>query len=56
MNDATIGGVEVKNALFASSANLTNPLLGLMLDFIGTLAFVVGNVDVYARNFSIASD
>ena len=55
VDNATVGSIEVENTLFAGGTNLANPLLGLMLDFVGALALIISNVNINASNLSIAS-
>ena len=40
----------------ASAANFGDPLLCLVLDFVSALTLIIGDIDVYASNFCIASN
>jgi hypothetical protein len=54
VNNATIGGIKVKNLFLTGAADFLDPLLCLALNLISALALIVGNIDVDASNLSVA--
>lgn len=56
MDDTAVGGVEVNRHRFASGADFFNPTLGTLGDTVGTLAFVVGDVNIDASDLGIFRD
>lgn len=56
VDDAAIGGVEVKLFGATSLANFANPAFGLLGDTVGALALVVGDVNIDAGKLSAMAD
>lgn len=54
VDGATVDSVEIEAERSAGGANATNPFQGLFLDALGLMAFVVGDIDADASQFSIA--
>ena len=56
MDDAAVGSVKIQSKGFASVADYFKPFFGTFSNAFGTLAFVVGDVDINAREFGVFRD
>ena len=56
VDDAAVGGVKFEDFFDTGFADFFDPFFSLVFEFVGALAFIIGDIDIYARNFGIAGD
>lgn len=55
VDNAAIGGIEVDTLGLAGGADFANPIFGLLGNAIGTLALVIGDINIHASNLGLVA-
>lgn len=55
VDDTAVGGIEIESFGLTGVADLLDPSFSLIGNFVGALAFIVGNVNIDAGDFGLAS-